>query len=91
MKYVLHGLDNSVVLPMFFVLIFFELITQFVTKRQFYRLNDTFSSLVCGLTQQITGKLITTYLFAVLPYSFVFHIIYGGTQKALLNEKDITS
>lgn len=84
MKYVLAELDVNIMLPYFASCILLELICHFVIwNRKLYRFNDTFSSLACGITQQITGKLFTTYYFHVLPYTFVYHIIYGGGSSAL--------
>lgn len=55
-------------IPIFFILIGLELLYQWITQKQLYRLNDAISNINCGITQQITNifsksLLLVTYLW----------------------------
>jgi len=82
-------LNYDYAVPFFLGMILFELIVQFVSGRKLYRLNDSFASLACGVTQQLTGKLFTNYFFSILPYTFVYHCIYGATEGALSSSVEL--
>lgn len=85
-SYTIMGLQFAIALPYFALLILFELVSaarSLVTGRgdRLYRWNDTFSSLACGLTQQMFSKLATATI-ATYSYCYTFHYLHiPGTEQ----------
>ena len=68
---------NPIILsiPVFFILIGFELLVDKLHKRSNYRFNDTITNISCGIGEQVTGvffKLIVVTLYTVLFESYSF-------------------
>lgn len=63
---------NPIILsiPIYFILIGIELIIQWFSKKQLYRLNDAITNISCGITQQLTG--IFLKVIGVGVYTLVF-------------------
>lgn len=61
---------NPVILaiPVFFLLIFVELIYGRIHERRMYRLNDAFSNISCGITEKVTG--VFASVFTILAYEW---------------------
>ncbi len=65
---------NPVILsiPLYFLLIGFELIHQAVTKVKSYRTNDAITNISCGITSQVTAALWGVMSIAMYQYVFEF-------------------
>ena len=70
-------------IPVFFALIGIEAAAGAVLGRRCYRLNDSFSDLACGITDQVVGLFLKTALFA--GYLFC----YGFVTSRALNLVDV--
>ena len=57
-------------IPIFFLLIFIELIYGRITHKQYYKLSDAFSNISCGITEQLTG------LFAKVFTVAAYHVVW---------------
>lgn len=63
---------NPIILsiPIFFLLIFIELIYGRITHKRYYKLNDAFANISCGITEQLTG------LFAKVFTIAAYHVVW---------------
>ncbi len=63
---------NPIILsiPIFFLLIFIELIYGRIKHQQYYRLSDAFANISCGITEQLTG------LFAKVFTVAAYHVAW---------------
>lgn len=63
---------NPVVLsiPLYFLLIGLELLIQFFSRSQIYRLNDAVTNISCGITQQVSNAFIKVALVAVYELTY---------------------
>lgn len=66
-------------IPIFFILIGLELLYQWITKKQLYRLNDAIANINCGITQQITNIFSKTLL--LVTYAWVYEHVRLFTIK----------
>ena len=77
---------NPVVLsiPIYFLLIGIELISEHFSKEKVYRLNDAITNISCGITQQITGVFMK--IFSIAGYQYIFeHFALFNISPTWLN------
>jgi len=58
--------------PVFFLLIFVELIYGYWKKESYYRLNDTLTNLSCGIGQTVLGLWLKFYFVFLMAYFYKF-------------------
>ena len=70
---------NPIILaiPLYFLLIVVELLVQFFSKKNIYRLNDAVTNVSCGITQQITGAFLKVITIAAYQYVFEYWSIFN--------------
>ncbi|GEM_PF-45921 len=58
-------------IPLFFLLIFLELVWAFYKNKKIYTLSDAFANIGCGITEQLSGLVVN--VITVGTYSWIYH------------------
>ncbi|WP_017731733.1 sterol desaturase family protein [Nafulsella turpanensis] len=77
---------NPVILaiPLYFLLIGMELLVQYFSKEKLYRLNDAFTNISCGITQQVTDVFLKVGLLGI--YAMLYqHFAILSFPPTILN------
>lgn len=72
------GIDLiSKVVPFFFLLIGIEIIFTFITKKAYYRLNDSINDLSCGISQQILEIFMKVLIVGIYIWIYTNYAVFN--------------